>query len=237
MKLNLKKPLVVFDLETTGLDLVKDRIIQISYIKVYPDREEYVDRHELGEKTLSITDIQKEELEDVFAHELAVRTSILRDNQIKMTEHCFYVDMELVFFSLLYSRTAAKLDTPVYRYRLGVVGQSASIQGRIKHWQDAERVEKRLLDAYAKHEAQLASPLKEILFEMVSRFAVYQYQNYVLMKGNKEARNRALAFDAYLKTYPELYQESGKSRLVSLLRRMGFRCMRPLYNYVSRVAL
>ena len=40
MKLNLTKPLVVFDLETTGLDLVKARIIQISYIKVYPDGKE-----------------------------------------------------------------------------------------------------------------------------------------------------------------------------------------------------
>lgn len=40
MKLNLTKPLIVFDLETTGLDLVKDRIIQISYIKVYPDGKE-----------------------------------------------------------------------------------------------------------------------------------------------------------------------------------------------------
>ena len=40
MKLNLTKPLVIFDLETTGLDLVKDRIIQISYIKVYPDGRE-----------------------------------------------------------------------------------------------------------------------------------------------------------------------------------------------------
>ena len=30
MKLNLNKPLVVFDLETTGLDIVKDRIIQLS---------------------------------------------------------------------------------------------------------------------------------------------------------------------------------------------------------------
>lgn len=37
MKLNLTKPLVVFDLETTGLDLVNDRIIQLSLIKVYPD--------------------------------------------------------------------------------------------------------------------------------------------------------------------------------------------------------
>ena len=40
MKLNLTKPLVIFDLETTGLDLVKDRVIQISYIKVYPDGKE-----------------------------------------------------------------------------------------------------------------------------------------------------------------------------------------------------
>ena len=40
MKLNLTKPLVVFDLETTGLDLVKDRIIQISYIKVNTDGTE-----------------------------------------------------------------------------------------------------------------------------------------------------------------------------------------------------
>ena len=40
MKLNLTKPLVIFDLETTGLDLVKDRIIQLSYIKVYPDGKE-----------------------------------------------------------------------------------------------------------------------------------------------------------------------------------------------------
>lgn len=40
MKLNLKKPLVVFDLETTGLDIVNDRIIQLSFIKVYPDGKE-----------------------------------------------------------------------------------------------------------------------------------------------------------------------------------------------------
>lgn len=40
MKLNLTKPLVIFDLETTGLDLVKDRIIQISYIKVSPNGDD-----------------------------------------------------------------------------------------------------------------------------------------------------------------------------------------------------
>lgn len=40
MKLNIKKPLVIFDLETTGLDFVKDRVIQLSYIKIMPNGTE-----------------------------------------------------------------------------------------------------------------------------------------------------------------------------------------------------
>ncbi len=40
MRLNLTKPLVVFDLEATGLDLVNDRIIQVSYVKVSPGDKE-----------------------------------------------------------------------------------------------------------------------------------------------------------------------------------------------------
>lgn len=35
--LKLKKPLVFFDLETTGLDLYNDRIVQIGVIKYFPD--------------------------------------------------------------------------------------------------------------------------------------------------------------------------------------------------------
>jgi DNA polymerase III subunit epsilon len=37
MELNLKNPIVFFDLETTGIDIVNDRIVEISYLKVYPN--------------------------------------------------------------------------------------------------------------------------------------------------------------------------------------------------------
>ncbi len=40
MKLNLTKPLIFFDLETTGLDITKDRIVQIAILKVFPDGKE-----------------------------------------------------------------------------------------------------------------------------------------------------------------------------------------------------
>lgn len=40
MKLNLKKPIVFFDLETTGVDVTNDHIVEISLIKVLPSGEE-----------------------------------------------------------------------------------------------------------------------------------------------------------------------------------------------------
>ena len=36
MQLQLKRPLVFFDLETTGLNITQDRIVEISIVKVYP---------------------------------------------------------------------------------------------------------------------------------------------------------------------------------------------------------
>lgn len=40
MELNLTKPIIFFDLETTGVNFQNDRIVEISYIKVYPNGTE-----------------------------------------------------------------------------------------------------------------------------------------------------------------------------------------------------
>ena len=70
MKLNLKNPLVVFDLETTGLDIVNDRIIQLSFIKVYPDGKEERGDHlinpgrHIPEMITELTGIDDEKVKD-----------------------------------------------------------------------------------------------------------------------------------------------------------------------------
>ena len=70
MKLNLQKPLVIFDLETTGLDLVKDRVIQISYIKVFPDGREERGNHLINPEKMipqlveDLTGIKNEDVKD-----------------------------------------------------------------------------------------------------------------------------------------------------------------------------
>jgi len=40
MQLNLNKPICFFDLETTGINISKDRIVEISILKVHPDGKE-----------------------------------------------------------------------------------------------------------------------------------------------------------------------------------------------------
>ena len=37
MKLNLNRPIAFIDLETTGVDVAKDRIVEIAILKVAPD--------------------------------------------------------------------------------------------------------------------------------------------------------------------------------------------------------
>lgn len=40
MELNLKRPIIFFDLETTGTNIIHDRIVELSFIKVMPDGTE-----------------------------------------------------------------------------------------------------------------------------------------------------------------------------------------------------
>jgi DNA polymerase III subunit epsilon len=40
MKLNLKNPIVFFDLETTGMNIASDRIVEISTLKIHPNGKE-----------------------------------------------------------------------------------------------------------------------------------------------------------------------------------------------------
>ncbi len=48
MELKLKNPLIFFDLETTGVDAAKDRIVEISLMKLHPDGTQEVKTRRLN---------------------------------------------------------------------------------------------------------------------------------------------------------------------------------------------
>ena len=42
MELKLTRPIIFFDLETTGVDTSRDRIVEISLVKIMPDGEQII---------------------------------------------------------------------------------------------------------------------------------------------------------------------------------------------------
>ncbi|MBQ4196712.1 MAG: 3'-5' exonuclease [Bacteroidales bacterium] len=48
MEINLTRPLVFFDIESTGLDVSKDRIIEISVVKLFPDGHTDIKTHRIN---------------------------------------------------------------------------------------------------------------------------------------------------------------------------------------------
>ena len=70
MKLNIQKPLAIFDLETTGLDISVDRIVEIAILKVSPDgKEEKYEKRinpemNISEESTSIHGISNADVKD-----------------------------------------------------------------------------------------------------------------------------------------------------------------------------
>ena len=48
MQLTITRPICFFDLETTGIDVAKDRIVEISILKVFPDGREEAHTHRIN---------------------------------------------------------------------------------------------------------------------------------------------------------------------------------------------
>lgn len=70
MELNLKNPLVFFDLETTGLNITRDRIVEISFLKVFPNGKEEIKTRRINpgmpipEQSTAIHGITDEDVKD-----------------------------------------------------------------------------------------------------------------------------------------------------------------------------
>lgn len=70
MQLNLKNPIIVFDIESTGLSVSHDRIVEISAVKVYPDgRKEIKTRRinptiPISEEAFRVHGISDEDVKD-----------------------------------------------------------------------------------------------------------------------------------------------------------------------------
>ncbi len=171
-------------------------------------------------KTLDIEDVIGS-CDILHMHSLAYRTELLKNNNIKIEEKCFYTDTQYILLPLLYAETIHVMDLPVYVYRLGRNEQSIGIIGRKKHWLDHKKISYRLMDLY-KNNADSLTPNKKLFFEKyltnVFRSGIANY--LYTQKPTKEQFNMIKQYDLDVKNISEnIYNQMViKARSIQVIR-------------------
>lgn len=183
------------------LDKTNTDLVLTPYERIYEDgaKPQIMKRHNLEpEISYKMMELQSNDLQDIHMHELTVKTELLQRTDTHITEHCFYTDNEFVFIPMLEAETISLYDKVIYKYRIGNEGQSVSIEGRIKHYSDCERVIKKCMNLYLRKKNKLCPIAIEKAEKMIKDMSVFQYTNYFLCKSTNKIRNEVREFDRYL---------------------------------------
>ena len=134
------------------------------------------------------------------------KTSVLKDANFKIDEHCFYVDMEYNLIGYINSKTVVYYPLDIYNYYLGRQGQSISKESYKKNILHHEKVCLRIVDEFIKKEDSLSQNKKNYLINcIIAPMCKRQYElSTELFKNNKHF----ISFDNKLKEYPLFYNHN-----------------------------
>lgn len=115
-----------------------------NYTEQYEDTleslEQKVASKYIQDKVIAIENVLSNTNGMLPMHSATYKTKILKENQIKLYEKCFYVDVQYNLFPIEYVQNCICKNYNVYQYRLGRAGQSVSGEGFLKHINDHRRV-------------------------------------------------------------------------------------------------
>lgn len=164
-------------------------------------------------------------------HSLTFKTELLQKNNINITEHCFYTDVEYVIKTCCYVHSCIFYDFDVYCYRIARAGQSVSKEGYEKHYPEYVKVLTEVLGVY--ESANVSPRVKTILRNRIADMAVYCYDIFCFLDPTTEKKTKIMQIDQKLKNdYPEFYSFTNKK--IKLLRMTNFATYKLLCSYFSK---
>lgn len=156
-------------------------------------------------------------------HEWTIRTAILKEQEIVLSEHSFYVDMQYILFPIPWIKTICILPYPVYCYRMGGETQSVSIKNMQKNRVQHQAVMRSLVRFYKKRE--LAGDKKEVLSYLASGIAkmeANQVQICLSLPIGKCAKAELVSVENELKKRCPAAYRANRKWAVWMLRKSGY---------------
>lgn len=151
-------------------------------------------------------------MKDIYIsiHAATYKTKLLQDNNIKLQEKTFYVDVEYQLLPFPYVNTITFYDDFVYKYMIGNVNQSVNVENFVNRYNDHNRVVLRILDFL--QTSNLNQYQKEYVYTIFEKVIYTHYALSSIYDTDLErGRERSVEFDRVLKekNYP-LYKFIGK---------------------------
>ena len=176
------------------------------------------------EKNITFEQLPEALYSKIKMHSVTYKTSILKENNIRIGEHCFYTDIEYISFPIVYVNDVNFLDYSIYQYRIGLEGQSVSDEGFRKHYKDHLRVVNRILEFYTiNKENGLSKEKATFLFNILKALINTQYGIFFKLDNTEQTKHELIAFDTKLKQTNSMLYESAKGKRVVLLRKLKFK--------------
>ena len=176
------------------------------------------------EKNITFEQLPEALYSKIKMHSVTYKTSILKENNIRIGEHCFYTDIEYISFPIVYVNDVNFLDYSIYQYRIGLEGQSVSDEGFRKHYKDHLRVVDRILEFYTiNKENGLSKEKATFLFNILKALINTQYGIFFKLDNTEQTKHELIAFDTKLKQTNSMLYESAKGKRVVLLRKLKFK--------------
>lgn len=197
------------DFVYTSYTIFEDGSNRIIEKKEVPSDYELMKEYEISELQQNLS---------LNMHSCTFKTSILKGN-VNILEKCFYTDVEYMLKAIANVQSVIFSDIEVYQYRIGRAGQSMSLEGYRKHYQEHEKVIITLLDYYKN--AKLKEQVRRIFQQRISEMINNQYLMYLYVVPSKQHKKELISFEKLLKKrYPDFYKTSVKK--ICILRKTHY---------------
>lgn len=209
-------------LEKVNSDIVATDVVKVDHVTQKPIKKQEPLFWDVSfDKEYKFSEINRKAY--IKMHAMTIKTSILRDNNIRITEKQFYVDAEYIFFPLPYVKTVIFHDIKLYMYRLGLPGQSMDIHKMQKNAEQHLNVLNNMLEYYRRMDkTSVETGTLQYMQANIARILVSQMKIYISfpLKSNMKQESRKLD-EKIKKEFPEIY-ESVSNRSVWALRKTKY---------------
>lgn len=168
-------------------------------------------------------------------HAVTYRTKILQDNDIRLTEHCFYTDQEYDLLPLPWVDTVRIFPQVVYCYRIGRGEQSVSPEGLEKHYNDQTIVLKRLYNVFP-DVGEKKTAKETYIFNYFVLRTFLQIKVYLVISKSKRHRQELINFLHYVRReQPLIYRELRRtSKILNIFLLTRYRAYGILHERMRR---